>query len=274
MLAAERSRASSLVTILRLLRVQNGAIAALGVLVGAAWANGAAKGGEGVLVVALAAIALAGFANATNDYCDVEIDRVAHPERPLPSGALAPGAAIAAAIVAGGVALALTALVSIPLATLTVGVLAAMAAYSVLLARTGVVGNLVVALLASLPFLYGAWAAGSPVAGLPLVGVAVPLHFAREVAKDLDDAPGDAPWRATLPVRAGAAFARWTAVAATAIFGGAVALLAGGRLRLWLALVPALLCATAAAVRLARGRARAATLYKAAMVCAMIALLV
>lgn len=274
MLAAERSRSSSFLPLLRLLRVQNGVIAAFGVLVGAAWANGAPTLGEAVLVVALAAIALAGFANATNDYCDVEIDRVAHPERPLPSGVLAPGAAVAAAIVAGGVALALTALVSIPLATVTVGVLAAMVAYSLLLARTGVAGNLAVAVLASLPFLYGAWAAGSPLAALPLVAVAVPLHFAREVAKDLDDAPGDAPWRATLPVRAGVEIARWTAVVATTIFGGAVALLAGRSVRLWIALLPALLCAAAAALRLTRGRAGAAMLYKAAMVCAMIALLV
>ena len=135
-------------------------------------------------------------------------------------------------------------------------------------------GNVVVALLASLPFLYGAWAAGDPRAGVPLVAVAMPLHFAREVAKDLDDVRGDAGWRATLALRSGATAARWTAAGATAIFGGAVAMLAGGNARLWVMLLPALACAAVAAVRLATARSAAATLYKAAMVCAMLALLV
>jgi len=36
----------------------------------------------------------------------------------------------------------------------------------------------------------------------------VPLHFAREIAKDLDDAHGDASFRRTLPLRVGAATAR------------------------------------------------------------------
>ena len=274
MLAAERGRALPVRAVARLLRIHNGAIAALGVIVGAWWVHGAAAVSEQVIVVALAAVALAGFANAVNDYCDVEIDRVAHPDRPLASGALAPGAAIAAAIVSGGLGLALTALVSIPLAMTSLGVLVAMAAYSVLLARWLVVGNLVVAALASLPFLYGAWTAGAPRAGVALVAVAMPLHFAREIAKDLDDAPGDAPWRRTVPLRFGATAARWTAVAATAIFVGAVALLAGRNARLWLALTPALGCAVAAALRLGAARAGAPPLFKAAMVCAMVALLV
>ena len=274
MLAAERRRPLPFLPLARLLRLHNGAIAGLGVVVGAWWARGSATVSEPVLVVALAAIALAGFANAVNDYCDVEIDRAAHPERPLPSGALAPGAAVATAIVCGLLCLALIALVSIPLATVSVGVLVAMVGYSALLARRAVIGNVAVALLASLPFLYGAWAAGSPAAALPLVAVALPLHFAREVAKDLDDARGDAPWRATLPLRFGPAAARWTAVAATAIFVGAAALLAGANTRLWIALVPALGCAAAAAVRVAAARSGAPTLFKAAMVCAMVALLV
>lgn len=274
MLVTERQRTRSLVPLARLLRLHNGAIAALGVIVGAWWVRGAAAAIEHVVVVAVAAIALAGFANAVNDYCDVEIDRIAHPERPLASGALAPGSAVAVAIVAGVVALALIALVSVPLAFLSVGVLLAMAAYSLSLARLAVWGNLLVATLASLPFLYGAWAAGDAPGGLSLVAVAVPLHFAREVAKDVDDARGDAPWRATLPLRFGPSAARWTAIAATAIFGVAAAALAGGRARLWLALIPAFGCAVAGALSLARTRAGAATLYKAAMVCAMVALFV
>ena len=128
MLAAERRRAIPLLPLARLLRIHNGAIAALGVVAGAWWARGAGAWSESLGLVAVAAVALTGYANAVNDYCDLEIDRTAHPDRPLPSGDLAPGAAVATAIVAGLVALALTALVSIPLAMVSLAVLVAMTA--------------------------------------------------------------------------------------------------------------------------------------------------
>lgn len=275
MRVAERPRPARIVPIARLLRLHNGAIAALGVVAGAWWAvrhgNGAGWSVR-VGIVAFAAVALAGFANALNDVADVEIDRVAHPERPLPSGELTPGAAVAAAVVCALLAVPLIATVSTTLALVTVGVLAVMALYTAWLKRWGAPGNLAVAVLASLPFVYGAWAAGDPRAGLPLLGVAAPLHFAREVAKDIDDAPADRPARATLPLMLGAAVARWTSATCTAIFCVAVALLAGGVLRVWLAFLPAFFCAGLAVGLLVAGRSGASRSYKAAMVCATLAL--
>lgn len=275
MLVADRPFPGRVVPIARLLRLHNGAIAALGVVGGAWWAvrHGTGTGWNArVAIVGLAAVALTGFANALNDVGDVEIDRVAHPERPLPSGALTAAGAVAAAVVCALVALPLVATVSTALALATVGVLAVMALYTAWLKRWGAPGNLAVAVLASLPFVFGAWAAGDPRAGLPLLGVAMPLHLAREVAKDLDDAPADRSARATLPLVLGTTAARWTSAVCTAIFGVAVALLAGGAIRVWLAFLPAFLCAALAVARLAAGRSGAPRSYKAAMVCAILAL--
>lgn len=255
---------------LRLVRAQNGAIAALGVLIGAWWA---ARAVDGRTVAAMgAALCLAAVANAANDLADVEIDRVVHPERPLAAGTLTPAFARRLVAVAAALGVGLAALARPELGLLSTLVVALMIGYNHGPKRAGVAGNVVVAVLASLPFLYGAWAAGQPTRGLPLVAVAVPLHLAREVAKDVEDARGDALRRATLPLVHGAPAARWTSALAAAIFCVAVALLAGSTIRLWLAFLPAWTCATLAVRRLTTSRSGAPRLYKAAMVCAMLAL--
>src|SRR5918912_1261079 len=152
-----------------------------------------------IVQTAVAALALTTAANAWNDAADVEIDRLAHPRRPLPSGALSVGAARAAALAAALLGTALVALADPPLGALTVIVVALMLSYSPWLKRAGLVGNATVAVLASLPFLYGSWSAGHGTRALPLAAIAAPLHLAREIAKDLDDASADAGRRRTLP---------------------------------------------------------------------------
>ncbi|HEU4565986.1 MAG TPA: UbiA family prenyltransferase, partial [Gemmatimonadaceae bacterium] len=223
--------------VLQLVRWPNALIAAAGVLLGAWWGSGHLGWRSGV--AALAAIALAAAANAWNDVADVAIDARAHPERPLPSGRLSVAGAARIARTMGAAALPLAALARPALGLLTIPVLALMRLYSPHLKRRGLPGNIVVAVLASLPFLYGAWAEGAPGAGLRLVAIAAPLHFAREIAKDLDDAAGDAGARATLALRA-PGVARGALVCAVLLF---VALLAPVALpvpHFALALVPAI----------------------------------
>jgi geranylgeranylglycerol-phosphate geranylgeranyltransferase len=84
---------------------------------------------------------------------------------------------------------------------LGVAALAAMLAYSPLLKPRGICGNLTVAVVASLPLVYGAVAVGDWRAGLVPAALASLLHLAREVVKDLEDIPGDlAIRRRTLPI--------------------------------------------------------------------------
>lgn len=264
-------RADSALTLVRLVRLQNGVLAGLGVIAGAWWAAGWLR--RSVFWAALAAGALAAVANIANDLADVEIDRVAHPERPLASGAMSVGVArswLAIAIVA---ALAFATHAALPLGVITAVVIALMLAYNHGLKRAGLAGNVVVAILASLPFMYGAWAIDEAVAGVALVIVAAPLHFAREVAKDIDDAAGDAGRRRTLPLVYGMGVARWTGAGAAAIFCVAAATLAWHDGRLALALVPAVAVVIFAGVRLLRGQSGAPGLLKAAMALATVALI-
>lgn len=223
---------------------------------------------------ALAAIAITVAANAWNDISDVDIDRVAHPDRPLPRGTLTVPQARTIAWTAAAAALPLALLAHPWLLGVTAGVLALAYAYSPHFKRGGLAGNVVVAVLASLPFLYGGWAVGQPAQGVLLVAIAAPLHFAREVAKDLDDVKGDAAHRRTIPLAGGVPIARAVVALASAAFLAMLALPAARSPAFALALVPAIglaLIATGSAVRGRRGSPR---LFKAAMVCAMLAVLV
>jgi len=82
----------TVVAVLSLVRWENALLAVAGVVLGAWWATGSPNEPE-TMVMAGVAILLTAFANADNDVRDFEIDRIAHPTRPLPSGALSIGAA-------------------------------------------------------------------------------------------------------------------------------------------------------------------------------------
>jgi geranylgeranylglycerol-phosphate geranylgeranyltransferase len=265
---------SSSEALLRLGRWPNALIAAAGVLVGAWWARGSDADWIRVALALVSAIFLAFASYAWNDAADAEIDRVVHPERPIPRGELTPRDAARFAAFAALIGIASSALARPVLGLLAAASALLMRAYSASLKRHGAPGNLVVALLASLPFLWGAWAAGAPREGLWLVLVAAPLHLAREIAKDLDDAGGDVGRRRTIPLAFGAPAARAALLAALLLF---VALLLPLAVRVPLfaaAVAPAILLAALAARHSWRGDRGAPALFKAAMLCAMAALLI
>jgi geranylgeranylglycerol-phosphate geranylgeranyltransferase len=255
-----------------LARWPNALLAATGIAVGAWWAHGSL--GAPVLWATLAAVTITAAANAWNDVADLAIDRTAHPERPLPRGALAPDDARRFAWGSALVALPAAYAAAPPLGALTVGVLAIARGYSPHIKRGGLAGNAVVAVVASLPFLYGAWAVGRPGAGAVLVAIAAPLHLAREIAKDLDDAAADTGRRLTIPIRYGPRLARWAVTLAAALFLVALGPPAVGAPVFALALVPAAVLSVAGAGAALRGRRGSPLLFKAAMVCAMLAVLI
>lgn len=261
---------SRIVAYAQLARLHNGLLAAAGVVIGAWWGGVGIGDAVRVASVALVAVALAAFANAFNDWSDIEIDRVIHPARPLPSGALPSRSALALACVAAGAALVASALLSTGFTVASAGVLALMTLYSTHLKRSGFVGNVCVALLASLPFLYGGWAAGDFLAAAPLFALAVPLHLAREIAKDLDDVPGDRLSRDTLPLTRGIAAARALYGAAIVIFLVVLAAVVVHRPLLGLLVLPALALCALATRRIVGGKPGGPRLLKAAMLLAIV----
>lgn len=208
--------------VLRLVRVHNLVLAAVGVLAGGWIALQALVTPPNVLwLAALAAVGFGAAGNALNDIWDAAGDQVNRPggERPLAAGRVARGTADLC--VAGGTVLGLgsAALVSGTAVLVGVAALGVMAAYSPVLKRRGFPGNLAVAVVASLPLMYGALAVRRPGAGAVPWTLAAWLHLVREIVKDLDDEAGDrALGRRTLPIALGARRAALVAAALAATF--------------------------------------------------------
>ena len=187
-----------------LVRLPNLLLSAAGVAVGGILAQGLVTLSPPVRLAMLSAMGLGAAGNVANDLADRDIDAINRPSRPLPSGAISTNAAIVIGGVAGGGGLLAAWLVGRDVFWLGLAALAVMIVYSPLLKSHGLLGNVAVAAIASLPMIYGAMAAGWWRAGLVASGLAALLHFAREVVKDLEDVAGDsAHGRRTIPIAVG-----------------------------------------------------------------------
>ncbi len=209
------SRAASL---LALVRVPNLVISAAGVAIGGVLAQGHFAMPGSLRLAMLSAIGLGAAGNVANDLFDQDADRINRPDRPLVSGGLSNNAAIVTGGLMGGLGLFAAWLVDERVFLIGLAALVVMLAYSPLLKRNGITGNLSVAVVASLPLVYGASAVGWWRAGFVATALGAILHFAREVVKDLEDVPGDlASGRRTIPIVFGRE-AAFLVAAATLVF--------------------------------------------------------
>ena len=194
----------------RLLRVPNLAVSFVGTVVGALVARGSgvsAPAGFWAIAV-LAAISTAcvtAAGNVLNDLLDRDVDRVNHPERPLVTGEVrvefAQGLVIALFVTGLFVVLPVIALEPLVGLILAVADLALLG-YEFWFKAQGLVGNLVVAFLTGMVFLYGGAAAGNAAVLVPFAGMAFLATLSREVIKDMEDVRGDIG-RTTLPMTLG-----------------------------------------------------------------------
>jgi geranylgeranylglycerol-phosphate geranylgeranyltransferase len=180
--------------LLRLCRPVAALCAGAQVLVGAhlnAGANAPSPGNPVLLRTCVVIALVVATINAVNDIVDVPADRISQPTRPLAAGRVSTPTAWCLACVSGLAAVALS--IGIPAGVLvTVGLVIAGLCYDFLLKGTVVVGNLVVALLASTPVIYGGWLGGADPAGYLLAALVICLYmFAFEVLKTIRDEAAD-----------------------------------------------------------------------------------
>jgi geranylgeranylglycerol-phosphate geranylgeranyltransferase len=140
--------------------------------------------------------------NSLNDYTDREVDRRAHPERPLPSGRLSPRTALAVS----GIAFSLSFILSLPLdwvsIMIVVSAIGVMILYEAGSKRKGLPGNLSIAWLTAALFLLGGAVVGSPQSTAIFAAMAFLAILGREIIKDIEDMDADFD-RNTLPKRIG-----------------------------------------------------------------------
>jgi geranylgeranylglycerol-phosphate geranylgeranyltransferase len=202
----------------RIVRPVNSAMMGFAVLVGAAIGRGSLlpSSAQELALAFLAGFFLSGSAMAVNDYYDREIDAINEPGRPIPSGAVSPGEALAISVVFSVLGLGSAWLTS-P-GNLAIAVLAwvGMMVYSTVGKRTGLPGNLIVSGCIALPFVYGGFIGGETDLSHSLLFalVAFLANTGREVTKGIVDIDGDkASGIRTVAVSAGPAVAAWVSVA-------------------------------------------------------------
>lgn len=220
-LTAHRSPRTVATAMLRLVRWENCVAVGLTTLVGAHLAGDAAA--PRAAVAGGAVIALHAAGTAFNDRCDVAVDALARPQRPLPSGRVSLASADRLAAILAVLGLGLSATLGPAALTVATLVVVGSALYAVRLKSSVLVGNLTVALLsaATVPFGAAAMAPREVVPG-PAVrgGLLVFLYMvAYEVLKCLQDVDSDAASGIrTIATEWGPRSARTTAVTALAAF--------------------------------------------------------
>jgi geranylgeranylglycerol-phosphate geranylgeranyltransferase len=136
------------------------------------------------------------YSMSVNDIYDLEVDRINRPDRPLPSGRIAPTEAyrLSVAVLVAGMTFSL-----LSLNVLAVAIAAAYAflswLYNVRAKKTGLPGNLIVASSLAIPFVYGGAVVGGSITGSLLLLMALTAFFSgvgREVVKAMADVEGDA----------------------------------------------------------------------------------
>ncbi|MDD1768355.1 MAG: UbiA family prenyltransferase [Methanomassiliicoccales archaeon] len=140
--------------------------------------------------------------NSLNDYMDREVDKRAHPRRPIPFGLISADLTLAIAGIFFGVCLVMSFLLDSISIAVIVSAIFVMLAYEGGLKRAGLGGNLSIAWLTAALFLLG----GAIVERVDMTVIIAAMAFlatlGREIIKDIEDIEADFD-RKTLPMRIG-----------------------------------------------------------------------
>ena len=216
----------------KLMRVRNGSIAFLAVLVGY-WAS---SGGINLALPGLFAASIAGLSaflvlsggNAINDYYDREADKAAGKDRPISKGEVDAERAAGFALMLFLLGILLAGAVSLVAVVLALIASLLLLVYSAYLKQFKYVGNVVVSVLSGLTLVFGAAVTGSFMVPLLLSFAPFFATMAREVTKDLEDVLSDVGSKQSLPFLVGEEKAKAFVYAysfGAVVFGGFYAIL-------------------------------------------------
>ena len=190
---------------LQLFRTGNAVMGIVGVVVASFMAAGLDILDEwvNILISAVVVFMFICGGNALNDYIDHEIDKTAHPERPIPSGRMERRTALHAAIVMLGGSVVVS-LLTVDAACIVIVMVACvlMVSYEMALKQRGFVGNVTIAVLPGRMFLLGGAVVGDVRDNIIIALMAMLVSVGREISKDIEDMDSD-EGRMTLPMRIG-----------------------------------------------------------------------
>lgn len=157
-----------------------------------------------ILLASIAASLVAAAGNIVNDIYDIESDKISHPNRVLVLGKLNKTEVKLEYIILNFI----SAIISINLSQTLFAIVFISALllfiYSAYLKKIPLIGNIVIALLTGLAFIYGGFASGNPVAAIVPAVFAFLINLIREIVKDIQDIEGDTKaGTITIPIKFG-----------------------------------------------------------------------
>jgi len=140
----------------------------------------------------IVAFTLTAAAMVINDYYDFEVDLINSPEKPLPSGAISPGEALAYAVLLSLTGLIASVVINVHCFLIACIALILLMYYNTIGKRTGFFGNVIVSTCISFPFIFGGFAVETM---KPILYIFTILAFlsnlGREITKGIADQRGD-----------------------------------------------------------------------------------
>ena len=171
------------------MRIGNALMASVGIAIGWLYCNNHLAITDLFLRMAAGFFAL-GFGNILNDICDINTDKISHPDRLLASGKIKLKTAMVFAIICFILSSLAGFSSSYKLGISTFIPLFILTLYSIRLKATPFAGNFVVALLTGYTLIFGGLGENVSKIFYPAI-LAILANFAREIIKDLSDEEGD-----------------------------------------------------------------------------------
>jgi len=173
----------------QIIRMANAFIASVGIALGWLYCNNNLSVIDLIFRVLAGFFAL-GYGNIINDICDVNTDKVSHPNRLLVSGKITLRFAVISALICFIFSAFAGFYLSFKLGMATLLPLLILTLYSVWLKATPFAGNFIVALLTGYTLFFGGFGENAQKIIFPAI-LAFLSNFAREIVKDLSDEEGD-----------------------------------------------------------------------------------
>lgn len=180
-----------LTTTIKLIRPVNFIITFVSVIVASIICQPHKTLGLNIFLAAFAASFALASGNIINDINDVEIDKINKPFRPLASGKIALREVYGLYILFVFISIVLTFFLNeVALAIVLFSILL-LFVYSKFLKQIPLIGNIIVAFLTGLVFIFGGVVVGNPMAAIVPAIFAFLINLIREVVKDMEDVDGD-----------------------------------------------------------------------------------
>ena len=157
-----------------------------------------------IIFASLAAAFVTAGGNIVNDIYDIETDKISHPNRVMVQGLMSKKEAVILYNIFNTLAIIISSRLSDLLLVIVLISIIILFIYSYSLKKLPLIGNLTVAFLTGLAFIYGGFAADNPVAAIVPAIFAFFINLIREIVKDIQDVKGDkSAGTITFPIKYG-----------------------------------------------------------------------